>query len=45
MRITEDDLTKNMLAATANMINCVNGAAGKEIAGVKSLVIDLETEA
>ena len=28
MRITEDDLTKNMLAATANMLNCVNGAAG-----------------
>jgi N4-gp56 family major capsid protein len=25
MRLTEDDLTKNMLAATANMINCTNG--------------------
>ena len=27
MRITEDELTKNMLAATANMINCTNGIA------------------
>lgn len=28
MRTTEDELTRNMLAATANMINCVNGING-----------------
>lgn len=28
LRITEDELTKNMLSATANMINCVNGHNG-----------------
>jgi len=27
MRITEDELTRDMLAATANMINCTNGIA------------------
>jgi N4-gp56 family major capsid protein len=27
MRITEDELTKNMLSATANMINCTSGVS------------------
>ena len=42
---TEDELTRNMLAATAGFINCVGGVNGKVIVAVKkSLVIDLEPE-
>lgn len=43
---TEDQLTRDMLAATATAINCVGGVNGKlDIAVKKSSLIDLETEA
>lgn len=45
LRQTEDELTRNMLAATAGFINCVGGVNGKIIAVVKSLLIDLEAVA
>lgn len=42
---TEDQLTRDMLAATAGFINCVGGVNGKLIVAVKkSWVIDLEPE-
>ena len=44
LRETEDQLTRNMLAATASFINCTGGVNGKIIAVVKSLVIGLEPE-
>jgi len=43
---TEDQLTRDMLAATAGFINCVGGFNGKfDVAVRKSWVIDLEAEA
>jgi hypothetical protein len=43
---TEDQLTRDMLAATAGQINCVGGVNGKMVVAVKkSWVIDLEAEA
>ena len=43
LRQTEDDLARDMLAATANMLNCVNGINGRKyVAVVKSPLIDLE---
>lgn len=42
---TEDQLTRDMLAATAGQINCVGGVNGKVAVAVKkSWVIDLEPE-
>ena len=45
LRQTEDELTRNMLAATAAAINAVagvNGIINRVFAVVKSLLIDLE---
>lgn len=43
---TEDQLTRDMLAATAGFINCTGGVNGKVVVAVKkSWVIDLEAEA
>lgn len=42
LRQTEDELTRNMLAATAAAINCGGGVNGRVVAVVKSLLIDLE---
>ena len=42
---TEDQLTRDMLAATAAFINCVGGVNGKLVAVVKSFLIDLDAEA
>jgi hypothetical protein len=42
---TEDQLTRDMLAATAGFVNCVAGFNGKIVAVVKSSLIDLEAEA
>lgn len=43
---TEDQLTRDMLAATASFINCTGGVNGKlDVAVKKSWVIDLEAEA
>lgn len=42
LRQTEDQLTRDMLQATASFINCVGGVNGKRVAVIKSLVIDLE---
>ena len=40
---TEDQLTRDMLAATAAFINCTGGVNGRgNIAVKKSLIIDLE---
>lgn len=47
MRETEDEITRDMLAATAGFINCVGGVNGdnpRMCGVVKSLVIDLEPE-
>lgn len=42
---TEDQLTRDMLAATAGFINCVGGVNGKMVVAVKkSWVIVLEPE-
>lgn len=43
LRQTEDTLTRDMLASTASFINCVGGTNGKNIAVLKSFLIDLET--
>jgi hypothetical protein len=43
LRQTEDQLTRDMLAATAGFINCVGGVNGRIIAVFKSSLIDLET--
>lgn len=46
LRETEDELVRSMLASTATFINCVNGVNGRqnrEIAVVKSSLIDLKT--
>ena len=45
LRQTEDQLTRDMLAAGAGFINCVAGFNGKVVAVVKSSLIDLEAEA
>ena len=45
LRETEDELTRNMLEATASFINCVNGVNGKYVAVLKSLLMDLELSA
>ena len=42
LRMTEDQLTRDALAATASFLNCTGGVNGKVIAVVKSLLIDLE---
>lgn len=42
LRETEDELTRNMLAATAAFINCTGGVNGRFVAVVKSSLIDLE---
>jgi len=45
LRQTEDQLTRDMLAATASFINCVGGVDGRlDIAVVKSSLIDLKLE-
>lgn len=44
MREAEDQLTRDVLVATAGFINCVNGVNGKDVAVVKSLIIDLKPE-
>lgn len=44
LRQTEDELTRNMLAATAGFINCVGGVNGRFIAVVKFPLIDLEIQ-
>jgi hypothetical protein len=42
MRMTEDQLTRDMLASTASIYNCTGGVNGKEVAVLKSALIDLE---
>jgi len=45
LRETEDALVRNMLQATASVLNCVNGVNGKQnrdIAVVKSFLMDLK---
>jgi len=42
LRQTEDELTRDMLAGTAAMINCIGGVNGKLVAVVKSFLIGLE---
>ena len=41
-RQTEDQLMRDMLAATAAFINCVGGGNGRSVAVLKSSLIDLE---
>lgn len=43
LRQTEDQLTRDMLASTAAFINCTGGVNGKNVAVVKSSLIDLKT--
>jgi len=45
LRQTEDQLTRDMLSATASFINCTGGVNGKLVAVLKSSLIDLEAEA
>jgi N4-gp56 family major capsid protein len=42
LRETEDELTRNMLAATAAFINSTGGVNGKVVAVLKSSLIDLK---
>jgi hypothetical protein len=42
MRETEDELIKNMLTSTSAVINCTGGGNGRNVAVVKSSLIDLE---
>lgn len=42
LRQTEDELTRNMLASTASFINATGGTNGRNVAVVKSSLIDLE---
>ena len=42
MRETEDELIRNMLASTASVINCTGGVNGKDVAVVKSDLMDLK---
>lgn len=43
MRETEDELARNMLAATAAAVNCTNGVNGRKyVAVVKSSLMDLK---
>lgn len=43
LRQTEDELIRNMLAATAGFINCVNGTNGRKyVAVVKSSLMELK---
>ena len=43
MRETEDELIRNMLASTASVINCTGGVNGRNVAVVKSSLMDLKT--
>jgi hypothetical protein len=43
MRETEDELIRNMLASTASVINCTGGVNGRNVAVLKSGLIDLES--
>lgn len=45
LRQTEDQLMRDMLASTASFINCVGGTNGRNVAVVKSSLIDLELAA
>ena len=45
LRQTEDQLTRDMLASTASFINCTGGVNGRNIAVLKSFLIDLEAVA
>jgi len=42
LRQTEDQLTRDMLAATAGFINCVGGVNGRIVAVVKSFLMGLK---
>jgi len=42
MGTTFDALTRDVLAATTSVINCSNGVNGKNVAVLKSSLIDLE---
>lgn len=42
LRQTEDELMRDMLASTASFINCVGGTNGRDVAVIKSSLIDLE---
>ena len=42
LRQTEDELTRNMLAATASFINATGGTNGRDVAVVKSSLIEVE---
>lgn len=42
LRQTEDELTRDMLLATASQINCVGGSNGRVIAVIKSDLIDFK---
>jgi|GEM_PF-3388463 len=42
MRQTEDELTRDVLASTASILNCTGGTNGRIVAVLKSLLIDLE---
>jgi hypothetical protein len=41
-RQTEDELTRDMLLATASQINCVGGSNGRIVAVIKSDLIEVE---
>jgi len=42
LRQTEDELTRDMLAATAGFINSTGGVNGRIVAVVKSFLMDLK---
>ena len=42
LRLTEDQLSRDMMQASAAFINCVGGINGRIVAVVKSFLIDLE---
>jgi len=44
LRKTEDQLVRDCLLSSATTINCTSGVNGKELAVVKSFLIDLESE-
>jgi len=45
MRETEDELIRDMLEGTASVLNCVGGTNGRDVAVLKSSLIDLELSA
>lgn len=45
LRETEDQLIRDMLEATASLINCVGGTNGRIVAVIKSDLIELELSA